>query len=133
MAIAAAIKLTRLQLNTSSVLTLKIWQLWGVIAACMQYLVAPRDEYSRPTAVMLRHVYGAKDMTAIKAAQVIISQYGFLVRAAVITVSCFMLYMFAELSVLSIMRSAASVKHKHRTNPCQVVLQAQSNLGIALF
>ncbi len=43
----------------------------------MQYPVVPRNEYSRPTAVMLSHVYGAKDIvTAIKAAQVIISQYG---------------------------------------------------------
>ena len=43
----------------------------------MQYPIVARNEYSRPTAVMLSHVYGAKDIvTAIKAAKVIITQYG---------------------------------------------------------
>ena len=48
-----------------------------LIVARLQYPVVPRNEGSRPTAVMLSHVYGAKDIvTAIKAAKVIISQYG---------------------------------------------------------
>ena len=63
--------------NNKAMLIRKIGQPEPMIAACMQYPVVPRNEYSRPTAVMLSHVYGAKDIvTAIKAAQVIISQYG---------------------------------------------------------
>ena len=69
--------LTHLKLNDVAMLILNIEQLEPIIAACMQYPVVPRNEYSQPTAVMLSHVYGAKDIvTAIKAAQVIITQYG---------------------------------------------------------
>ncbi len=65
-----------LELNNVAMLILINGQLEPLVA-CLQYPVVPRNEYSRPTAVMLSHVYGAKDIvTAIKAAQVIISQYG---------------------------------------------------------
>ena len=69
-----------------------------MIAACMQYPVVPRNEYSRPTAVMLSHVYGAKDIvTAIKAAQVIITQYGVSGEISCRHRCYFLLYMLAAI------------------------------------
>ena len=55
----------------------------------MQYPYAARRESSRPTAVMLSHLYGAKDIvTAIRAARLIITQYGVYGKPAVTLSMC---------------------------------------------